>query len=82
MDKTRGAGVKTGDFVYLPDMPHSLWNGDEITVLPVNGAGPFMPKYVNPNGDPSGQSMQLSHLIRNCIRGDQLRMNCIIITNT
>lgn len=57
MDKARGEEVRLGGFVYLPaDMAHSLWNGDETTVLQVNGTGPFMLKYVNPADDPSGQS--------------------------
>lgn len=57
MDKSRGRKVRPGGFVYLPaEMPHSLWNGAETTVLQVNGTGPFGLKYVNPKDDPSGQA--------------------------
>ncbi len=54
LDKSRGKDVKAGGFVYLPaDMPHSLWTGDEPSVLQVNGTGPFGLTYVNPADDPS-----------------------------
>lgn len=56
IDKTKGVQVNLGGFVYLPaNMPHSLWNAGETTVLQVNGTGPFGLKYVNPKDDPSQQ---------------------------
>lgn len=56
IDKSKGVAVDLGGFVYLPaNMPHSLWNAGETTVLQVNGTGPFGLKYVNPTDDPSQQ---------------------------
>ncbi|MCJ2057866.1 cupin domain-containing protein [Methylobacterium sp. J-048] len=57
LDKAKGAALKAGGFVYLPeDMPHSLWTTDEPVELQVNGSGPFGLNYINPADDPSRQA--------------------------
>lgn len=54
VDKTKGKELRTGGFVYLPElMPHSLWTTGEPVELQVNGSGPFGVDYVNPADDPS-----------------------------
>ncbi len=54
LDKTKGAALRAGGFVYLPqDMPHALWTTDEPVELQVNGTGPFGLTYLDPADDPS-----------------------------
>lgn len=54
VDKSKGAQLKAGGFVYLPEaMPHALWTTDEEVVLQVNGSGPFGVDYLDPADDPS-----------------------------
>jgi len=57
LDKSKGAALKAGGFVFLPeDMPHFLWTTDEPVELQVNGSGPFGLNYINPADDPSRQT--------------------------
>ncbi|MCJ2134319.1 cupin domain-containing protein [Methylobacterium sp. J-026] len=57
LDRTKGAALTAGGFVYLPeDMPHSLWTTDEPVELQVNGSGPFGLNYIDPADDPSRSS--------------------------
>ena len=54
LDTSKGAMLRAGGFVYLPeDMPHSLWTTDEPVELQVNGSGPFGLNYIDPADDPS-----------------------------
>lgn len=54
VDKTKGAELKAGGFVFLPEkMPHALWTTNEAVVLQVNGSGPFSVDYLDPADDPS-----------------------------
>jgi anti-sigma factor ChrR (cupin superfamily) len=54
VDKSKGAEVDAGGFVYLPGMtPHSLWTTDAETIVQVTGTGPFGLLYVDPKDDPS-----------------------------
>ena len=54
VDKAKGALLKAGGFVFLPEaMPHALWTADEAVVLQVNGSGPFGVDYLDPADDPS-----------------------------
>ena len=54
VDKTKGAELRTGGFVFLPEMmPHALWTTDEAVILQVSGSGPFGVDYLDPADDPS-----------------------------
>ncbi|BAU91232.1 cupin [Methylorubrum populi] len=54
IDRTKGAELKAGGFVFLPEkMPHALWTTREPVVLQVNGSGPFSVDYLDPTDDPS-----------------------------
>ena len=54
IDRSKGAELRAGGFVFLPEkMPHALWTTGEPVVLQVNGSGPFGVDYLDPADDPS-----------------------------
>lgn len=54
IDRTKGAELKAGGFVFPPEkMPHALWTTREPVVIQVNGSGPFSVDYLDPTDDPS-----------------------------
>jgi uncharacterized RmlC-like cupin family protein len=54
LDKSRGAEMEAGGFVYLPaKMNHSVWTTTSEAIVQVTGTGPFGVNYANPADDPS-----------------------------